>query len=272
MATVRFVVLILVVAGSAATADAANATSSEAFIRKGVELRKAGEHAAALDAFLRAHEASRSGRSLALVGLARQSLRQWLEAYDCLQGALATPESWVQKNRGSLEQALEVVRSHIGWLVVTGPEGAKVFLDERALGMLPMKEARVEEGRHLVRVEKQGAKPWSRTVTLLPAKTSEVVAMLEAETAQSVVEAMEVPAPGVDLRSGGIKPTSSAGTVGAAVAGAGLTLAVVGTVVMIEQEEGMYGTFDPGATGPALLAAGLVAAAAGGIVMYLWNR
>ena len=270
MAKVRFIVLVLLVAGISGGAGAADVSSSEAFIRKGVKLRKAGEHAAALDAFLRAHELARSGRSLALVGLARQSLRQWMEAYDCLQGALSTPESWVRKYRGSLEEALGAVESHIGWLLVTGPEGAKVFVDERALGILPMKEARVEVGRHLVRVEKDGARSWSRTVTMLPKRTIEVVAMLEAEP---VVASIALPAPGVDVRSGGVRPPeSSAGTVAAAVAGAGLTLTAVGTVVMIEEESGMYGSFDPGATGPALLAAGLVGAIASGIVMYMWNR
>jgi hypothetical protein len=112
-------------AASAKSAEASGEKASEAWIKRGVQLRREGGNALALQAFLRAHRIQPSGRTLGPVGLARQSLRQWGEAVDCLQEALQTREPWVGKNRASLEEALGAVKAHVGWLLVTGPAGAR---------------------------------------------------------------------------------------------------------------------------------------------------
>jgi hypothetical protein len=242
---------------------------SEVWIKKGVKLRKEGEHAAALEAFLRAHETKRTGRTVALVGLARQSLRQWPQAMDCLLEALESKDTWIEKNRPPLEEALAAVKAHVGWLLLSGPAGSRLWVSEVSMGTLPMREMRLAEGVYVARVEKDGMQPWSQTITIVGGKTVEVVAMLEqAISVVSQASARSLALDGTPKENRGSRVGS---ILGAAIAGAGLAVAVTGTVVWIQQESGSYGSFDSGVTGPALLAGGIIGMVAGGGLLY-WSR
>jgi len=270
----RFALFCLIMEGgvgigeaSAKPAEEAGEQESEALIKKGVQQRREGENAAALEAFMRAHRIQPSGRTLAQVGLARQSLRQWAEAVDCLQGALGTHEAWVEKNRAPLEEALGAVKAHVGWLLVTGPAGARLWLNESPMGALPLKEIRLDEGGYVAKVEREGSRIWSQKVTVTGQKTIELVAMLE--DAPPVVATVPT-RPSVDVSPAEPSRKSDLGrTVGGGILGAGLAVAAVGTVVWIQQAQGSYGTFDSGATGPVLLVGGVVGMLAGGVLLYV---
>ena len=255
------------VASSAQTAKASGEEDSEVWIRRGIQRRRDGENAAALDAFLRAYRFQPSGRTLAQVGLARQSLRQWGEAVDCLEEALRRHEAWVEKNREPLEEALGAVKGHIGWLLVTGPVGARLWLGDIPMGVLPLKEIRLDEGVYVAKVARDGSRTWSQTITVLGQKTREVVVMLE--EARPVEPVGAVRSPGLDVSTVGSQRSGLGKTIGGGILGAGFAVATVGTVVWIQQAQGSYGTFDSGATGPVLLVGGVVGMLAGGVLLYV---
>jgi hypothetical protein len=270
----RFVWLTLIVgiavgmvASSAKPAEANGDEDSEVWIRRGIQRRRDGENAAALEAFLRAYRIQPSGRTLAQVGLARQSLRQWGEAADCLEEALRRPEVWVEKNREPLEEALSAVKGHVGWLLVTGPAGARLWLRDIPMGVLPLKEIRLDEGVYAAKVAREGSRTWSQTITVLGQKTREVVVMLE--EARPVEPAVALRSPGLDVSTVRSQRSGLGKTIGGGILGAGLAVATVGTVVWIQQAQGSYGTFDSGATGPVLLVGGVVGMLAGGVLLYV---
>ena len=252
------------------------AEESEDLIKMGVKMRRAGDHAGALDAFLRAYYLQRSGRALGQIGLARQSLHAWKGSADALEGALRTSDDWVSKNRKYLEDALAIVKSHVGWLLVTGPEGSDLYVDGKWAGRLPLREIGMDEGEHTARFEKAGMKSWSTTVKITGGKTTEVTGLLEAYSpgaATSVVVAGAGGGPAVDVARPAAGPTKQASgllpLLGAGLVGSGLSVVVVGAVVWIQQERGAYGDFDSGATGPLLVAGGVVGALAGGVLVYV---
>lgn len=240
----------------------------ETWLKKGVELRRNGLDAEALEAFLRAHAIHPSGRTLAQVGLGRQSLRQWSKAAEGLEQAIESHDPWVEKNRAPIEQALATVKSHLGWLLVSGPPGSHVWLNVIPVGTLPMKERRLEEGYYVVSVQRDGAKAWSDTVEISGGKLSEVAAAVEAAPPVADVVGQRA---GLDA-AGDAEGSRLGWTIGSGVVGAGLAVAVTGTVVWIQQARGSYGTFDSGATGPALLVGGLVGMLVGSGVIYWSNR
>jgi hypothetical protein len=268
MRTVFLLVALLAASSQAAAAD--QVADSEMWLKMGVKLRRQGDHVGALEAFSRAHKAHASGKTMAQIGLAKQSLHEWSKASDWLQMALDTHEEWVESNRRPLEEAVSAVKAHIGWVVMTGPSGSMLWVDEISIGALPQKELRLDEGVHLAKVEKMGMQPWSANVTVKGGKTVEVVAMLEQARPLAKGDARLAAQPGLEVGAPPPGRKSQLGSMlGAGLIGGGMSIAVVGTVVWIQQERGAYGNFDSGVTGPLLLAGGLVGAIAGGVLIYM---
>jgi hypothetical protein len=119
------------------------------------------------------------------MGLAHQSLHEWKMSANALAVALRTSHEWVAKNRKVLEEALAMVKRHIGRLLVTGPVGSELYLDESRAGRLPLDEIQMDEGDHVVRVEKAGMKTWSTTVKITGGTTTEVTVPLAADNTAS---------------------------------------------------------------------------------------
>ncbi|MEW5984213.1 MAG: PEGA domain-containing protein [Acidobacteriota bacterium] len=63
--------------------------------------------------------------------------------------------------------------------VETRPGGVRVFIDGRAVGLSPLVVPEVAAGKHEVRLELQGYRPWVTTVTLTPGQRLRVTASLE---------------------------------------------------------------------------------------------
>jgi hypothetical protein len=113
----------------------------DATIEEGVKLRTEGKNAEALELFKKVHAEHPSARTLAQMGLAEGSLRRWVDAEGHLAAALAAHDTpWIEnrRNREALEQALAAVRGHIGTLLVVGPAGAEVSINEAVVGRLPL--------------------------------------------------------------------------------------------------------------------------------------
>ncbi len=161
-------IALLVVNVLDAAASAAEPETADQLISKGVELRKKGDHAGALREFQAAHEKEPSGRTLAQMGIAEATLQRWVNAENHLSQALESSTPWVEKNRATLEQTLQTVRTHTAEISIYGTTGAVVTLEDKVVGRIPLPTiSRVNEGDVTVKVESPGHKPFVQT---LPAK------------------------------------------------------------------------------------------------------
>jgi hypothetical protein len=136
-------------------------------LQKGIELRRAGHDVEALDLFRRANELAPSPRARAQLGLAEQALGRWVAAERDIAAALdAGGDAWIVKNRPVLEQALAVVRDHVGQVLVMGtPAGASVLVNGERVGALPLAApVTVAAGEALVTVDARGFVSISRKV------------------------------------------------------------------------------------------------------------
>lgn len=178
-----------------AAARAADPTADE-LIRRGLELRRQSKPGEAFALFQRAHALAPSPRTLGQMGLVEASLERWLNAETHLNGSLATPDDiWVRKNRGFLDQAVRVSRSHIGELAITGPRNTEVAVNGHRAGTLPMAQpVRLAEGSAVVTASGAGFKDFSKTVTIVGATTISLAIVLDAAEQRPAV-AIGAPAP-----------------------------------------------------------------------------
>jgi hypothetical protein len=190
----------------AGAASAAEPDPVEAAIHRGVELRRRGDDAQALQEFTKAYDASRSPKALAQIGLAEQALGRWVAAETHLLGSLdAKGEPWIEKNRPALQSAVETVSKHLGSLEVLGsPAGAEVRIQGNPAAHLPMdKPLRVPAGDVVVEVRQAGYRPITRTVNVeagyIARETIDLVA-------SGTDDAKPPPAPGRDI-SGSDRPS-----------------------------------------------------------------
>lgn len=146
---------------------AAGDKDADRLIEQGVDLRSSGKDEEALALFEKARAIKETPRVLAQIGLAEQALGRWVEAEAHLEAALATKgDTWIEKNRRALDQAVTKVRVRLGSLDIVGKvRGAEVRINGRLAGTLPLeKPARVVAGSVVVEVTAPGHWPLSRTV------------------------------------------------------------------------------------------------------------
>lgn len=138
-------VFVLLVGGASVAAAAENA---DALIARGLEARRQGKAAEALELFQRAHGLEPSPRTLGQIGLVETSMQRWVDGEAHLKSVLATPsDPWVAQTRPVLESALEVARAHIGELMIHGPPGTHVLIPGHGSWKLPLAAPiRVGEG------------------------------------------------------------------------------------------------------------------------------
>jgi hypothetical protein len=152
----------------------ADTTSDDEAIKKGTELRRVGQDRAALAEFQRAVRLRETPRALAQMGLAEQALGLWVDANTHLARALdSRDDSWIQKNRPTLETAQASLRSHMAQLEVWGaPNGAEVLFDGVVAGTLPSVTAWVATGDVSMTVKASGYAPMTRLLIIPAASRS----------------------------------------------------------------------------------------------------
>lgn len=150
----------------AGIANAADEKSADAMITRGLELRRAGKDAEALEIFQHADMLAPSSQSVGQLGLVESALARWSDAEAHLNASLGTPQDpWVHKNHALLEQALSIAKSHIGQITISGPEGATVTVGGKTIGTLPHQTpVRVGEGSAIVTATAPGYKQFIMSV------------------------------------------------------------------------------------------------------------
>ena len=135
-----FIALAALLACLAATVGSARAGEADDLVKQGLELRRKGRDAQALELFKRAHELSPGARTAAQLGFAEQALGMWTDAEAHLAAALKHDEDpWIKKNRAVIRKAADFVVSHLGTLEVWGkPDGAEVLIGGTVAGVLPL--------------------------------------------------------------------------------------------------------------------------------------
>lgn len=156
---------------AAAAAPPADPDELESAIQAGIELRKAGSDAAALDLFIKLdRENPGSVRLMLQVTAAAQASGRWLVAYQYLRKAAAFKgDPYYQRNRAAIQGVEDAVAQHVGQFRVVGePSGAEVRLSGNLVGTLPMVEPTpVQLGSYTLEVSKPGYYQLERVVTIV---------------------------------------------------------------------------------------------------------
>jgi hypothetical protein len=248
--------LAVVATAAAAPSFAAAADTPEALIKRGVQLRKAGDDPGALIELQKAYQLAPTPRAAAQLGLVEQALGKWDDAELHLAESIrSSGDSWIEKNRATLETSLGVVRSHVGSLEVTGdPAGAEVFVNGRKVGELPLaKPLRVIAGDVDVELRASGYESKAQKVTVDAYQFKSVVLRLGRSEAAGAAAGGKGEGGGAAVAAGGreadaavekqterVEPAPPAAgkrsvrpLVGWVVAGAGAATTVVGLVAAL---------------------------------------
>jgi tetratricopeptide (TPR) repeat protein len=133
--------------------------AAEALIQEGIKLRRVGRDDAALEKFDRAYGLTPTPRAAAQKGLCLQALGRFTEAEVLLAQSLeGDADPWVAKNRSTIKDSIEVVKTKIGRFEISGsPVGAHVTVDGREVGQFPLSGmVRINEGAAVLEVQADG--------------------------------------------------------------------------------------------------------------------
>jgi hypothetical protein len=156
------IVLLATLIVSPRASRAAEADPALRHLNRGLQLLSNNRDQDALEEFRVAYALSPSTKALAQMGLAEASLKLWLDAEKHLSEVLgATDDKWVIHNTRPIEEQLERVKSHLGWLVVTGTAKAEVIVDGKVVGKLPLPSRKIRhvEGQAAVEARMDGQHP-----------------------------------------------------------------------------------------------------------------
>lgn len=114
-----------------------------------------------------------SAKALWLMGQAEVKLGRWVDAEEHLRAALAMAgDSWVEKNRETLQRTLGEVAKNIGDLIVTSNiDGVRIAINEREIGLAPV-SVRVNAGEVLVRARAEGRSEQVRRLAVSAGESS----------------------------------------------------------------------------------------------------
>ena len=162
-------ILVLGVLAVSVPVEARKSDQVDELIRRGVELRRSGQDAKALEAFRSAFQIHAVPRAQAQMGFAEQALGQWVDAEKDLTAALqAKDDAWIAKNAMTIRASVATVGQHLGSLQMLGsPAGAHIKVDERDVGTLPLDApVRVTAGEILITVSAPGYIEISRKLSV----------------------------------------------------------------------------------------------------------
>lgn len=152
------------------TPEASEVGDASKLIARGIELRKAGDDARALEQFQQAERVEPdSTRVRVHLAAAYQALGNWEAADRYLTLALQDPsDPYVRRHQAILANARRTIDGHIGSLELTGgPRGTEILLNGRLMGRLPLQQAiRVQAGIYAMEARLPGHYPVTRSIAL----------------------------------------------------------------------------------------------------------
>ncbi|WP_394850956.1 PEGA domain-containing protein [Pendulispora brunnea] len=163
--------------------DQAARERSRAAFRRGVAAAKAGNYAAARDAFEEAYRLFSHPSILLNLGLARAKTGEYVEAEQNLLSFLVDDGGAAPEEQKSARAALSEVRLHLGTLrIQVAPDGARATLDKKPLPLVPggVSEVRVVAGEHALHAEADGYEPFDETIRVSPGKNTPKSVTLDA--------------------------------------------------------------------------------------------
>ena len=113
----------------------------EQLLAQGIQRREAGRDAEALDLYKQAVALEpENPRALAHLGATYHALGRWVPAHTYLNRALEYKDDpYIQRHRAELEDALNTVGDHVGFLEIHGaPDGAEALVNGQLVATLPM--------------------------------------------------------------------------------------------------------------------------------------
>lgn len=177
----------------------AKADEAAALIAEGNKLRRAGRDDAALEKFDRAYAINATPRAAAQKGLCLQALGRFTEAEEFLAKSLeGDGDPWVIKNRSTIKDSIEDVKTKIGRFEITGsPQGARVLVDGRLVGQFPLAGmVRINAGAAVLEVKAEGYVAERTPLTVQGASFRRLEFELKKET--SALAAAPMPANAVE--------------------------------------------------------------------------
>jgi hypothetical protein len=205
-----FTACLTLVASRVASTARAESSGEDDLNRRGIELRKAGNDAAARAVFQEMYDRFRSPRSAAQLGLAEQAVGRWEDAEVHVSEALRSPrDGWVARHRTPLDQSLTAIRAHVARVEISGdPVGAEVLINGRSVGTLPLaRSITVPIGQVDVECRAPGHKTAVRTLSLGAAEYQRVFIRMEKEPGEAPRRAVAVAH--ADPLAGGSEPETS---------------------------------------------------------------
>lgn len=149
----------------------AQADDADALVAEGIELRVQGRDAEALDRFRKAVElAPNSPRARGQLALALHAVQEWVESERVMESVVAdSSDEWVARHRAKLEQSLQTVRMHLGWVVVDAAGPGTAWLDGHRIGSLPIAApVRVVAARHALEIRSRAHAPIRKDLEIAP--------------------------------------------------------------------------------------------------------
>lgn len=235
------VAVLMVLGGRAFGEDA------EALLKRGLELRRQGQHEAGLEAIRKSHELAPTPRATAQLAFAEQAVGRWPEAEEHLTTAMNAPsDPWMVKNRAVVDQALATIRTHTAYVTIEGVEpGATLTADGRALGTAPLPAAAIVQAGTLdVVARAPGFAEAAKSITVSAGERTRVFLRMvrTAASAPSTPESAQpgavVPAPPSDARLNAqdtsvTAPSGASLTWPIAAGAAGVALVAAGTWALV---------------------------------------
>ncbi len=245
-------ILGLVTALSAFAAETAD--DAKIHFKRGAELYDEGNYRAALAEFKKAHELLPNFKLLYNIAQVHMQLLDYARAQDTYARYLREGGSEVPAARqAEVQKEIDRLKTRVGQLVISGPDGAEVLLDDEPIGHLPLRGPYVANtGRHRVGLMLAGAtQPVVRVVEVLglesvtvafpkeaaPAAASAPVSTAPATSATNVSTApppAEAPRSKVPMIVGWIVTGSAAVTAGV------LSVVALGAADQLKRERGTY--------------------------------
>ncbi len=135
--------------------------------------------------------------------------KRWLEAAESYEALLIDPALQKRpKLRQQIQGKLAIVIFELGMLKIDGPKGARISLDGKPVGELPLEPIRTTPGKHKLRVEKSGFIPLAQEVVVEAGITTPINAKLVLPTISESARSSSA-APSLAVTAPKPKPSSS---------------------------------------------------------------